>query len=319
MADIWIRATRLVGAISIPALVGLVDRRADFVQVVLGPRWSDADARDPDPRGRRDPPVAAHAERRGAAGARQGRDAPPVHDALGRRQPRGVASGLQGDIVGVAACYAVATVLVEPVRAYLTTRALGIPLWRFVRSLSGVAQATALMAARSARRARGARRGGRPGAGAARRCSSSLGGAVYVAACLWRAPEVTTRSEACSARRRQAAADRIRSTRAPGALSSAGSLADRLGRSANAGPTGMGAEARRSYDEIVLDEAAHHEERTGLVALTPRELEVLQMIAFGMTNAEAAAPPAPQRPRDQVPPRRHLPPARASTTAPRRR
>jgi DNA-binding CsgD family transcriptional regulator len=38
----------------------------------------------------------------------------------------------------------------------------------------------------------------------------------------------------------------------------------------------------------MLDEAAHHEERVGMRALTPRELEVLQMIAFGMTNAEAA-------------------------------
>ena len=38
----------------------------------------------------------------------------------------------------------------------------------------------------------------------------------------------------------------------------------------------------------MLDEAAHHQERTGLGALTPRELEVLEMISFGMTNAEAA-------------------------------
>lgn len=38
----------------------------------------------------------------------------------------------------------------------------------------------------------------------------------------------------------------------------------------------------------MLNEAAHREERTGLVTLTPRELEVLQMIAGGMTNAEAA-------------------------------
>ena len=38
----------------------------------------------------------------------------------------------------------------------------------------------------------------------------------------------------------------------------------------------------------MLDEA-HHEERTvGLGGLTPREREVLEMIAFGMTNAEAA-------------------------------
>jgi DNA-binding CsgD family transcriptional regulator len=38
----------------------------------------------------------------------------------------------------------------------------------------------------------------------------------------------------------------------------------------------------------VLDEAAKHERPKGLVALTPRELEVLQIIASGLTNAEAA-------------------------------
>jgi DNA-binding NarL/FixJ family response regulator len=37
----------------------------------------------------------------------------------------------------------------------------------------------------------------------------------------------------------------------------------------------------------VLEEAASHQEETGLLALTPRELEVLEMIASGMTNAEA--------------------------------
>jgi DNA-binding NarL/FixJ family response regulator len=48
------------------------------------------------------------------------------------------------------------------------------------------------------------------------------------------------------------------------------------------------------YDDLVLDEAAANEaaanraEPTGLVALTPRELEVLEMISLGLTNAEAA-------------------------------
>lgn len=40
--------------------------------------------------------------------------------------------------------------------------------------------------------------------------------------------------------------------------------------------------------DFVLNEAARHEERTGLVALTPRELEVLEVISSGLTNAEAA-------------------------------
>src|SRR6266498_3091246 len=66
-------------------------------------------------------------------------------------------------------------------------------------------------------------------------------------------------------------------------------LADQLGgRERNAGPTGVGAGRSRSYHEFVLEEAASHEGQTGLVALTPRELEVLQMIAAGLTNAEAA-------------------------------
>lgn len=45
----------------------------------------------------------------------------------------------------------------------------------------------------------------------------------------------------------------------------------------------------------MLDEAADHgaapgdvRQQPGLVVLTPRELEVLQMIASGLTNAEAA-------------------------------
>jgi DNA-binding CsgD family transcriptional regulator len=38
----------------------------------------------------------------------------------------------------------------------------------------------------------------------------------------------------------------------------------------------------------VLDEAAANPGAAALQALTPRELEVLQLIAAGMTNAEAA-------------------------------
>ena len=42
IADIWIRASRLVGAFAIPALTGLVIVAPDFVQVVLGSKWSSA-------------------------------------------------------------------------------------------------------------------------------------------------------------------------------------------------------------------------------------------------------------------------------------
>lgn len=50
----------------------------------------------------------------------------------------------------------------------------------------------------------------------------------------------------------------------------------------------MGAKAPCSYHEFVLEEAANHGARAGLLALTPRELEVLEMISLGLTNAEAA-------------------------------
>jgi DNA-binding CsgD family transcriptional regulator len=38
----------------------------------------------------------------------------------------------------------------------------------------------------------------------------------------------------------------------------------------------------------MLDETAHNLAGAELSALTPRELQVLQMISYGMTNAEAA-------------------------------
>jgi DNA-binding CsgD family transcriptional regulator len=49
----------------------------------------------------------------------------------------------------------------------------------------------------------------------------------------------------------------------------------------------VGATELSSYDGSVIDETAQ-EPRNGLATLTPRELEVLQMIAGGVTNAEAA-------------------------------
>lgn len=58
-------------------------------------------------------------------------------------------------------------------------------------------------------------------------------------------------------------------------------------------PTTVGIAPRRSYDQTVLDESgsdgvALRGEPNGMGALTPRELEVLQMISSGLTNAEAA-------------------------------
>ena len=190
MADMWIRATRMVAAISIPPLVGIAIVADDFVEVVLGPKWSEA------------VPVIQILAVVGILQSLHTLNA-EVFLALGRAGTflgytvlwaaatlAAVVVGVQGDIVRVAACYAVATVLVEPVQAYLTTRVLGIPLWRYVRSLSGVVQASALMAI--------VLLGGREAFEAAGVPASArlvllvfLGGTVYLGAALWRAPEVT--------------------------------------------------------------------------------------------------------------------------------
>jgi O-antigen/teichoic acid export membrane protein len=201
MADIWIRATRLIGAISMPTLAGLIVVAPDFVQVVLGPKWDDATA------------VIQILAIVGIIQSLHTLNA-EVLLALGKAgtlvrytalwvvaTTGAVLIGVQWDLIGVAVCYTIATLLVEPVRAYLTTRALGIPLSRFFRSLSGVAQATAAMAV--------VLLGARAALVAADVPASvrlvllvPLGGAVYVAASLWRTREVTDEIRNAVARRR---------------------------------------------------------------------------------------------------------------------
>jgi O-antigen/teichoic acid export membrane protein len=190
MADIWIRATRIVALVSIPSLVGLAITAPEFVQVVLGSRWSSAT------------PVIQILVVVGLIQSLQTLSA-EVLLALGRANwlfrftivwfvgtVAAFALGLQWGIVGVAACLAGVTALVEPLRTYLASRALGISPWRFVRSLAGVAQAAALMGvAVLGARATMVEAGVPP---AARLVAlAALGVAVYVAGCLWRAPEVT--------------------------------------------------------------------------------------------------------------------------------
>ena len=175
-----------------------------------------------------------------------------LHAALGRRDARAVAVGVQGDIVTVAAWYAVATVLVEPVQAYLTTRVLGISLWRYVRSLSGVAQASALMAIPVIGGREALQAAGVP-ARARLVVLAAVGAAVYLGASLWRAPEVTREIAGVIAR---------------GNLGSAAWSLRRPGSSRSARPhrqtliqRPLARRGRRSYDPPVLNEA--HAPRNG--------------------------------------------------------
>lgn len=208
MADVWIRASRLVGLISIPSLVGLVIVAPDFVQVVLGDRWSDAI------------PVIQILACVGLLTSIQTLNG-EVLFALDRSGTflrftviwfvgviGALVLGIRWGIVGVAACYAVVTVLVEPLRAYITTRALGIPLWRFVSAFAGIAQATVVMAV-SVVTTRAVL--AEAGVSAAGRLVVLVlvGTCIYAACCLWRAPEVTSEIKRALSRRRTTAASRV--------------------------------------------------------------------------------------------------------------
>lgn len=190
IAEIWIRASRLVGAFAIPALVGLVIVAPEFVHVVLGDKWSNAI------------PVIRILAWVGLVQALQTLNG-EVLLALGKSGTllrftavwfvgvvAAYALGIQWGVLGVAACYAIATALLEPLRAYLTTHALGIPLRRFVVAFSGVVQASALMALvvlvlRQALISAGFTPTARL------LLLVPIGAATYLAACLARAPEVT--------------------------------------------------------------------------------------------------------------------------------
>ena len=214
MADVWIRATRLVAVISIPSLVGLVIVAPDFVEVVLGPRWTKAT------------PVIQILAWVGLIQSLQTLSG-EVLLALNRAGTLlrftmlwfggnigAFVLGLHWGILGVATSYAVATVLIEPVRTYVTTRALGIPLSRFVGSLSGVAQATVVMGATVLLGRMALVAVGMPAIGRLA-LLVTVGAAVYVAACLWRAPEVKHEIRAAISLRRSSASARVETLGAP--------------------------------------------------------------------------------------------------------
>ena len=147
IADIWARLGRIVGALSIPSLVGLVVVAPDFVHVVLGDRWSEA------------APVLQVLAWVGLLQSLQTMNG-DILQALDRTgtllrytvfffvaHVAAFAVGLHWGILGVACGYAVSSTIVEPLYSWVTARALGVSPWYFVRALRGVAAATGVMLA----------------------------------------------------------------------------------------------------------------------------------------------------------------------------
>lgn len=141
LAAIWLRVLRLTSAVAVPATLGLIVVAPDMVDVVFGQRWAPAT------------PViqilAAVGMLYGIQGLNgavlQARDNTKV---LFRYSCASFAAalvafivGLHWGIVGVAACFAGVSFIMQPVYMHLTARSVGIGLWECCRALSGVVSA----------------------------------------------------------------------------------------------------------------------------------------------------------------------------------
>jgi O-antigen/teichoic acid export membrane protein len=204
LAAAWIRASRLVGSVSIPALLGLIVLAPDFVDLALGERWRDTTS------------VIQILAGVGLVQSLQTLNS-NILQALDRTRTLfrysivffvshlvAFSVGLTWGIVGVAACYAISSALVEPLYAWLTARALGISVWRFVVAFGGIVQASLAMLA-TLLGARIALAQADMPAGMRLVMLIALGALVYLVVGAWRAPAV--RAEIASLGRRGAAAN----------------------------------------------------------------------------------------------------------------
>jgi O-antigen/teichoic acid export membrane protein len=147
MAALWLRANRLIGAISIPAMVGLMLVAPEFVATLFGERWEDA------------VPVIQILAWVGLLQSLQRLNSSVLQacDRTGTLLRYSVVvlaasviafvGGLHWGIVGVAAGYAISSTVVEPYYAWITARVLDVRAVDYARSLAGVVQATLGMAA----------------------------------------------------------------------------------------------------------------------------------------------------------------------------
>jgi len=205
IAAAWARATRLVGMIAMPALAGVVVVAPDLVPVVLGDKWNAAI------------PVIQIIAWVGIVQAVQGVNV----DILMARDRTSTLFrytivfctahtaafliGVNWGIVGVAVAYAISSTLVEPILTVITARALGVSPMVFVRSLFGVAQATAVMVLVVALERMWLVDLEVPAAARLALCSLT-GAAVFLAVGAWRVPEVARDVRQLVASRRAPAA-----------------------------------------------------------------------------------------------------------------
>jgi O-antigen/teichoic acid export membrane protein len=205
IASAWIRVNRVVGAISIPSLAGLIVVAPDFVAVVLGSRWSAVT------------PViqilcwvgilqslqrlnSSILEARNKTGVLLRYSIIALVASLA-----GFVGGLHWGVVGVAAGYAVSSTVVEPYYTWLTGRELGMSLLQFFSALRGVFEAALLMMAAVFAVRLALISAGVPDLPRLLLCILT-GIVVFVPACAWRSPETVAEVRALIPRRRRARA-----------------------------------------------------------------------------------------------------------------
>jgi PST family polysaccharide transporter len=145
IAAAWLRVNRIVAAVTIPGLLGLVVVAPDFVSVVLGSRWESAT------------PVIQILAWVGLLQSVQRMNS-SILEARNQTGPllryaiivlaasiAAFVGGLPFGIVGVATGYAISSTIVEPYYTWVTGRSIDVSLGTFLRALSGIAQASGLM------------------------------------------------------------------------------------------------------------------------------------------------------------------------------
>jgi O-antigen/teichoic acid export membrane protein len=147
IAAAWLRGIRMLALVVAPAMLGMIVVAPDFVDTVFGERWHAA------------VPVIQILAPVGLIQALAAMN-DGILQSLDRTQTlfrftlvlsivtvASFAAGLPWGIEGVATGYLVATLVMQPIFLWLTTRAVGLTPWDWLRGISGVVQAAVAMAA----------------------------------------------------------------------------------------------------------------------------------------------------------------------------
>ena len=189
IADAWARVVRMIAAIAVPALAGIMIVAPDFVQVALGEQWASA---------------APIIQVLAWVGILQALQSINVDILMARNRTNlmfrfscvfvlchvtSFAIGVNWGVMGVAWAFAISSTLVDPALSVITARVLGVSPMVPVRAVAGVFQAAigmvaVLFVARPALVDAGVP------AAARLALLVALGAIVYLPLVAWRAPDV---------------------------------------------------------------------------------------------------------------------------------